>query len=42
MSSEFLENSGFALQNINIEGTKNYILDERLPNVKDFYTINFQ
>lgn len=42
MSSEFLENSGFKLQNINIEGTKNYVLDDCLPILKDFYTINFQ
>lgn len=41
MSADFLDNVGFTLLNVNEDGTKDYILEQKFPEVKDFYKINY-
>jgi predicted enzyme involved in methoxymalonyl-ACP biosynthesis len=41
MSADFLDNVGFRLLNMNEDGTKDYILEQKFPEVKDFYKINY-
>jgi hypothetical protein len=41
MSAEFLDNVGFRLLNVNEDGTKDYILEQKFLEVKDFYKINY-
>lgn len=40
MSADFLDNIGFKLLNVNEDGTKDYILDQKFSEIKDFYTVN--
>jgi FkbH-like protein len=41
MSADFLDNVGFRLLNIDEIGTKYYILDQKIPEVKDFYLVSY-
>jgi FkbH-like protein len=41
LAADFLDNVGFKILNVNENGTKEYILDKKLSEIKDFYNVNF-